>query len=88
MECGLTNSAGVADGELDGVGTGEVFAVGPLAVWLVPTVNVGVVGGVVCVRSTVAGKVGDFNGIGVERRGGESTCKDNWTRVAGAVKLS
>ena len=90
--CGwaVTTGAGIGwkVGEPDGVWAGEVLTVSPLVVWLVPTVDVGVVNGVVGVRGLIASKVSGINGIGAERHDGRSACRDNWTRVAGAVELS
>ena len=88
LEGRLSYSLGTVDGEPDGVWAGEVLTVSPLVVWSVPTIDVGVVNGIVGVRGLVASKVGGINGIGAERRDGRSTCRDNWTRVAGAVELS
>ena len=85
---GLSDVDGAGNRELNGVWAGGVVAVLPVVALTVILVIVELLGGVIHMKLLVTLKCGGVNGIGVERCGGKSTCRDDWTRVAGAVKLS
>ena len=85
---GLSNVDGTGNGELNGVWAGSVVTVLPVVAFTVILVVVKLFGRVIRVKLLVTLKCGGVNGVGVERRGGKGTCRDDWTRVAGAVRLS
>ena len=85
---GLSNVDGAGDGELNGVWARGVVTVLPVVAFTVILVVVELLGRVIRVKLLVTLECGGVNGIGVERRGGKDTCRDDWTRVAGAVLLS